>query len=146
MSKNSETPRKQYTFFSYGHPNILANHVKTIEFTKESELSERGDCIIGVSSTFELEKLKEFNKKIKLLVEVEDPDSNELLRSEFKAIVNKNFNSDEELVLRKSHFDSERTFAKNLNRGANHLDRRIVEILREHPETRIKVTIIEGWY
>jgi len=33
-----------------GHKNILSLHKKTIEITKESELTINGDCIIGTSA------------------------------------------------------------------------------------------------
>ena len=32
----------------YGHPNVLCTHQKTIEITKMSSLTLKGDCIIGV--------------------------------------------------------------------------------------------------
>ena len=38
--------RHEIEFF--GHENIRSNHKKTIEITKESHLTTRGDCIIGV--------------------------------------------------------------------------------------------------
>jgi hypothetical protein len=34
----------------HGHPNVLCFHKKSIEITREPELSRRGDCIIGVKS------------------------------------------------------------------------------------------------
>ena len=33
-----------------GHKNILCLHSKTIEITKDSNLTKKGDCIIGVSA------------------------------------------------------------------------------------------------
>ena len=33
-----------------GHENIRSNHKKTIEITKESHLTLRGDCIVGVNA------------------------------------------------------------------------------------------------
>lgn len=137
--------RKSYTFNAYGHPNILATHVKTLEFTKDSDLTERGDCIVGVRADFDVEQLKQFEKKVKFIVSVIDPETNEEIFSEFKCKVNANFESDHELVLRKSGFDSPRTFGFGLNRGANRLDRRIVELM-QHTETQMNITIFEGWY
>ncbi len=52
-----------YKFNAYGHPNILATHKTTLEFTKDKEVSLRGDCIIGINSDFDLGKLKDFIKK-----------------------------------------------------------------------------------
>ena len=65
----------EYSFFSFGHPNITAKHKTTLEFTKDKELSLRGDCIIGVNSTFELKEIKKMiksGKKIKILIKVDD--------------------------------------------------------------------------
>ena len=137
--------RKKYSFVAYGHPNILATHVKTLEFTKDEEISERGDCIIGVRANFDKNELKKFGKKVTFIVETSDPESGEKLRSEFKTKVNHKFESDHELVLRKSFFQSDRTYGFGLNRGANHLDRRIAELLR-NGDTMINITIVEGWY
>ncbi len=123
-----------YSFYVHGHPNILATHPKTLEFTKDSDLTERGDCIIGISAEFELEKLKSFSGKIRVVCEIGD------LKSEFKCKVHPGFVSDHELVLRKSGFASERTFGIGLNKGANHLDREMVKLL-QNPETKMKVTI-----
>ena len=33
-----------------GHKNILSLHEKTIEITKDSELTTNGDCIVGVGA------------------------------------------------------------------------------------------------
>lgn len=137
--------RKTYTFQVYGHPNIRATHVKTLEFTKDSDLTERGDCIVGIKANFNKSKVKDFEKKVKIICTVIDPETKNTISSEFKCKVNQNFESDHELVLRKSGFDSERTFGFGLNRGANWLDRKIVEIL-QNPDAEMDVTIIEGWY
>lgn len=135
---------KTYTFKAYGHPNLLATHVKTLEFTKDDELTERGDCIVGIKADFDLVKLKEFTKKAKLIITIQDPKSDEQLSSEFKFKINPNYSSENELVIRKSFFNSERTFGFNLNRGSNHLDRKIVELLQD-PKNHADVTVQEGW-
>ncbi|HEY9399578.1 MAG TPA: DUF371 domain-containing protein [Nitrososphaeraceae archaeon] len=33
-----------------GHKNILSLHSRTIEITKDSDLTKKGDCIVGVSA------------------------------------------------------------------------------------------------
>ena len=55
----------QYKFKAYGHPNITAKHKTTLEFTKDKELSLRGDCIVGVKSDFELPLIKNFISQLK---------------------------------------------------------------------------------
>ena len=54
-----------YKFNAYGHPNILATHKTTLEFTKDKEVSLKGDCIVAVKADFDLIKIKEFIKDSK---------------------------------------------------------------------------------
>lgn len=124
----------RYTFQCWGHPNIRALHTRTIEFTKDHTLTERGDCIIGIKADFRKEELKRFSRKVRIIVEAGD------LTDRFKAYVNPRFDDDREMVLRKSRHRSGRTFATDLNRGSNKLDRDIVELMRD-PETKMKVTV-----
>ncbi len=134
----------EYSFKAYGHPNIRAEHVKTLEFTKDSELTERGDCIIGIRADFDASELKKFAKKVRFECSVVDPETDEKIVSVFKCKVNPEFNSDHEVVLRKSGFQSERTYGLGLNRGANNLDRRMVEVLQS-PEAVMLITVKSGW-
>ena len=46
-----------------GHKNILSLHKKTIEITKDSQLTVNGDCIIGVGSNLACIDLPENFKK-----------------------------------------------------------------------------------
>ena len=49
-----------------GHKNILSLHKKTIEITKDSQLTVNGDCIVGVNSSLACLDLPEnFKKKIR---------------------------------------------------------------------------------
>ena len=53
---------KSFEFSCYGHKNILATHKNTLEFTKDEQLSLKGDCIVGVKADYELRELKKFLK------------------------------------------------------------------------------------
>ena len=65
-----------------GHENIRSNHQKTIEITKESNLTPRGDCIVGVNAKYscadlpdELKnKLKSPESKVTFSIKVGDDD------------------------------------------------------------------------
>ncbi len=48
------TTKMEYSFTAWGHENITANHKRTLEFTKDNELSLEGDCILGVSANFSI--------------------------------------------------------------------------------------------
>ena len=48
-----------------GHKNIRSLHEKTIEITKESDLTTAGDCIIGVNAASGCNDIpKEIKKKV----------------------------------------------------------------------------------
>ena len=54
----------EYSFNCYGHENITARHKTTLEFTKDEDLSLKGDCIVGVKAGFQLNKIKDRPKNI----------------------------------------------------------------------------------
>ncbi len=126
----------KYTFYAYGHENILATHEKTIEFTKDDFLTKKGDCIIGIKANFDLEKLKKFLKfrKARMLI------GSDRAKDEIVFGINPRFSSNNELVVRKTDFVSERTFGINANKSASGLNRKIFEILK-NPDKKIKAVI-----
>ena len=108
-----------------------------MEFTKDKELSLRGDCIVGVKSDFELSLIKNFisqlkNNKIKITIEVDD------IKEEIIAEVNTDFNSDKDMVIRKSDFVDERTFAVRAGKSSFELGRGFVKKL-SNAEKKINI-------
>ena len=129
-----------YKFHAYGHPNILGTHKTTLEFTKDSELSVKGDCIAGVKADFELGKLQDFikksdNKKITITIETAD----KTIKENIIAELNPNFNDDNELVIRKTDFISERTLATKADKAAFELNKDLMSFLKEKKN---KVSVI----
>lgn len=122
-----------YKFIVYGHPNILATHKTTLEFTKDKEVSLKGDCIIGIKSDFDLNKLKQFIKKSKdnkISITIQAISKSRRIKETILAELNTNFNSNKELVIRKTNFISERTFAINSTKAAFELDMGLIGFLR----------------
>lgn len=122
----------QYKFHAYGHPNILGTHKTTLEFTKDENLTLNGDCIAGVKADFEPGKLKEFIKKSKnnkITITIEAP--NRKIRETIKAELNPDFGHDSELVIRKTEFISDRTFATKANKAAFGLKMGLIDYLKE---------------
>lgn len=112
-----------YSFLCYGHQNILGTHKTTIEFTKDKHLTKSGDCIIGVNGDFDLDELKMFiqdKEKIRIIIKVDGE------REEIHCKVNKGFNSDREMVIRRSDFSSERTLGIRADKGCCELSREFV--------------------
>lgn len=152
----------QYKFHAYGHPNILATHKTTLEFIEDEELSLKGDCIVGVKADFDLEKLKQFIKtiknrrflghrkfekfssetkknRIKIIIETI---SKPKIKEKIFAQLNPDFNSNKELVIRKTNFISKRTFAIKANKAAFELNKALIDFLREK-ENKI-IVIVEN--
>ena len=104
-----------------GHKNILSLHEKTIEITKDSELSVSGDCIIGTNSSLACIDLPEkFKKKI------QNPNATiefTIVADEYSFSIHGK-GSDKltlkhtsDIVLRKSAFTCSRTIAINCDKA-----------------------------
>ncbi|MBN2454646.1 DUF371 domain-containing protein [Candidatus Woesearchaeota archaeon] len=128
-----------YSFSAKGHKNILATHASTIEFTKDSELTLEGDCIAAVEADFSLEELQKFLKYGKIRVIIEAGSEKE----EITAVPNPSFSSSKEMVIRKSDFTSERTFAIRANRAASDLGRGLADALKKGADVSIKITTLQ---
>ena len=66
----------EFIIHAKGHENIRGLHKTTLEITKETHLTPRGDCIIGVSADKSMQDFpEEFKEKIrkskKIIVEIE---------------------------------------------------------------------------
>jgi len=126
-------------FFVYGHRNTLGTHKNTLEFTKDSELTLKGDCIVGVKADFDLDEIKELirnNKNNKIIIKIISSSVSESIKAE----LNPDFKSDKELVIRKTDFLSDRTFAINADKAAVDIDREIIETLKK-PSEKIEIII-----
>jgi hypothetical protein len=128
-----------------GHENIRSNHAKTIETTKESELSVRGDCIIGVNATsscFNLpkdlkEKLQDPNSKIQISIKVEQ---HEFIISG-RGHEDLTLTHTGDIVIRRSDFVCPRTLAVRCDKTAELIPREMVQLLQD-PKTVGTFTII----
>ena len=128
----------------FGHENIRSTHKKTIEITKESHLSLRGDCIIGVnasSSCFDLpsglkEKLQDPRSKIQCSIKV----SNFEFNVAGKGHPDLTLTHKEDIVIRKSNFVCPRTLAVNCNKASDLIPREMIKLLQD-PSQRGTFTI-----
>lgn len=134
--------KMQYSFHAYGHPNILGTHKATLEFTKDSELSLEGNCIVGVRADFELSGIKKFikncnDKKIAITIQTADKKITETIHAE----LNQDFNDENEMVIRKGDFVSERTLAVMADKSSMELKRELVNRLKNKTEIIINFYI-----
>ena len=129
---------------AWGHPNVLATHRTTLEFTKEEHLSSRGDCIVAVKAEkgpLELgaafrEAVRVEGSAIELVLEVE----------KLKEVIS-GFGSPQltlshvtDFVVRKSQYVCPRTLMIRADKAACDLSRQMVALLRR-PDTSCKITL-----
>ncbi|MCK4424761.1 DUF371 domain-containing protein, partial [Candidatus Bathyarchaeota archaeon] len=130
--------------FAYGHKNIQAAHVSTLEITKEAQLSKKGNCIVAVSADKAVadlspeftENLRKENVRMTMLIEA----------GEVAEVVNA-FGSQRlilehptDVVLRKSSYICSRTLAIRADKAACDLSRKLVKKLR-NSEQNVKITL-----
>ena len=135
------------TFFVYGHKNVQSTHKSTLEFTKDADLSLKGDCILGVRSEFGCSDFSsEFKKAIK------DENSKVTIEIEVNGVIerivgfghpNLTLTSKDEIVIRKSGFVCGRTLCINADKVARDVDVRVVDFLKK-TDAKAKVTVCVG--
>lgn len=126
-------------FTATGHKNILATHPTTLEFTKDKEVSLRGDCILGVSATYDLDAIRKAQLSvIKIRMEIEG------ISDEIIAKYNPLFSHQDEMVIRKTDFADRRTFAINANKAAKDINKELVEKMKK-PDAILIVNIIKDY-
>jgi len=127
-----------------GHENILSLHKKTIEITKDSQLTVNGVCIIGVGSNLACIDLPEnFKKKIQnptteikfSIVTDEHSFTIHGMGSEKLTLKHSN-----DIVLRKSAFTCSRTIAIKCDKASDDIPRNMVKKLQD-PKTNGKLII-----
>ena len=135
-----------YKFKAYGHPNILGTHKTTLEFTKDKDLSLKGDCIVGVNADFDLKEIKQFidsskNKIITINIKtISKGKEHQKIDEKISAELNSHFSSSKEFVIRKTDFVSERTFAIKADKAAFGLNKDLIAFLKEK-KNKISVII-----
>ena len=127
-----------------GHKNILSLHKKTIEITKDNELTVNGDCIVGVNSTLACMDLPEkFKKKIQnpgtvIAFTIVADEHSFSIRGKGSDKLTLKHTTD--IVLRKSAFTCSRTIAINCNKASDDIPRMMVKKL-QNPKTSGKLII-----
>ncbi len=116
-------------FNIYPHKNVLCNHKTTIEFTKDEELTLKGDCILGVKADFDLRELKKIKGKFKVTIKSKN------VQDDLIGYAVDSFDSAHEIVIRKTDFVSPRTFGIKANKSSSEIDRNLVNNLKKHPGT-----------
>jgi hypothetical protein len=117
----------------YGHKNVLSLHSRTIEITKEPNLTKKGNCILGVSAnkacndlnTSLKDKLRTTGTVVKISIVVE-PFEFEVSGYGSNTL---EISHDHDIVLRKSNYVDSRTLAVSCDKSAFDIPRNLVTLL-----------------
>jgi hypothetical protein len=125
-----------------GHENITASHKSTIEFTKDEELTIKGDCIVGICSE---KGLSDFDSEFKKLAKSEKAQiickiiwDNKMEIIKGKGHPKLTFQDPNDIVIRKSNYICDRTLMIKSNKASIDLNDELINKLKIG-STRIKV-------
>jgi hypothetical protein len=130
--------------FGFGHENIMATHKTTLEFTKDTHLSKKGDCIVAVAADKALADLSaEFKEKLrkphaKLVILIEAGGVIEQVNAHGSPQLILTHRTD--MVVRKSDYVCSRTLAVHADKAAQDLSKALVEKLK-NPEQKVKIIL-----
>ncbi len=127
------------SFTITGHENLLATHPTTLEFTTDTYLTKRGDCILGICATFHAPEVFAFMKKHDnqhVRITITAGEETDALEGKLCS----SFTHSSAMVIRTSVFEDHRTFATKATKAAIHIKRSLVRILRD-PRAQAEVNI-----
>jgi 16S rRNA (cytidine1402-2'-O)-methyltransferase len=124
------------SFACCGHPNVTATHNKTLEFTRDADISRRATCVVGVSSDHDDRALLGLRGKVEVTLECDGA------RDEFTATISPFFLGDDSLVFRRNEGLRADTAAYDATKTAATIDRELVTRLAS-ADARLNVTIRE---
>lgn len=133
-----------------GHKNITGKHKTTFEITKETHLTPRGDCIIGICANkgiFQIsEKFKNAlrydNAKLEILLKILGTALEEKVTASGNSKLT--FTHPTDMVVRKSDFVCPRTLAVCSDRAAVDFSREFIEKLKsKDSELLVEMRVID---
>lgn len=128
-----------------GHRNILAIHPTTLEFTREDDISRRGDCIVAVSADKAMpdlgvefkERLRREGARLAILIEAGGiAETVSACGSAHLTLIHPT-----EIVVRKSGYICSRTLAVKADKASADLSRGLIEKLK-NPAQKVKITLV----
>ena len=117
-----------------GHKNILSLHEKTLEITKEPDLTINGDCIVGINADLACRDLPEDFKKNVMSDDVKITFTIKAGKHSFSIHGNGSkkltLKHPKDIVLRKSAFVCTRTLAIKCDKASSDMPREMIHILQ----------------
>jgi 16S rRNA (cytidine1402-2'-O)-methyltransferase len=126
------------TFTCRGYPNVVATHDKTLEFTRDSEISRRATCVLGVASDHDDRALLGLRGRVEVTLECDG------VRDDLAATISPFFLGDSSLVLRRGPGLRATTFASDASKTAAAIDRELAaRLASSDAELRVSVRTVQ---
>lgn len=129
---------------AHGHKNVQSTHKTTLEITRETTLTKRGNCVVAVGAT---KGAADLNPKFKNAARKEGAKITVIVRAGDVAEIVRASGSPQllfthpiDLVVRKSEYICGRTIAVRADKAANDLSRELIEKLRDSFQ-EVKITL-----
>ena len=117
-----------------GHKNILSLHEKTLEITKEPDLTINGDCIVGINADLACKDLPENFKKNAMSDDAKITFTIKAGKHSFSIHGNGSkkltLKHPKDIVLRKSAFVCTRTLAIKCDKASSDMPREMINVLQ----------------
>ena len=111
------------SFACRGHANITGTHDKTLELTRDADISRRATCVLGVASSHDDLGLLGLRGRVEVTLECDG------VRDDFSATISPFFLGDSSLVFRRAAGLRGRTIAFDSSKTAAGIDRELVRRL-----------------
>lgn len=108
-----------------GHPSIRATHRKTLELTREREITERATCVVGVGVEIDEEALAMLHGRVELSLSVGD------MTETVRGRLNPAFRPGDPLVVRRAAAVTRDALVVEADRAASDLPRSFVAALSD---------------
>src|SRR5438552_3705770 len=131
---SDRSDRVSVSFVCRGHPNVTATHNKTLELTRDADISRRATCVLGVASDHDDRALLALRGRVDVELECDGA------RDEFAATMSPFFLGDESLVFRRGAGLRGSTVAFDATKTAATIDRELAARLGAS-KAKLRVTI-----
>jgi 16S rRNA (cytidine1402-2'-O)-methyltransferase len=136
MAAPNRPPPATVSFLAHGHPRISASHTKTVELTRDTEVTGRATCVVGVRSEHDDGEL------LRLRGDVEVTLGAGGITDSFTATISAFFLGDDALVFRRGPGLRGRTLAYDASKAATEIDRALVHAMGDG-DANVEVKIRE---
>jgi 16S rRNA (cytidine1402-2'-O)-methyltransferase len=134
MASSASSDRVSVSFGCRGHPNVTATHAKTLELTRDTDISRRATCVVGVASDHDDRALLALRGRVEVVLECDG------VRDEFVATMSPFFLGAGSLVFRRGPGLRGDTVAFDATKTAATLDRELAARLASS-DGLLRVTI-----